>query len=136
VLLHGNDRLCGAIEQHLATTGCRVSRLHLQDDHPTGLNPSDLRLASILADAARADTLALARAAHAGAMVCLTDSDAVNFQIALLVHAQSADVPVIVRVVSPELSAHVSEHGDAIAISPTAIAGKEFSAAAVLPASR
>jgi voltage-gated potassium channel Kch len=90
----------------------------------------------ILADAARADTLVLARAAHASAVVCLTDSDGVNFQIALLVHAQNADVPVIIRVASPELSAHVSERGDAIAISPTAIAGKEFSAAAVRAASR
>lgn len=61
----------------------------------------------------------------------LTDSDAVNFQIALLVRAHNPAVPLIMRLGSPELSAHVSEHGEAIAISPTAIAGTEFAAAAV-----
>ena len=85
----------------------------------------------ILADAARDATLSLAKVDDAAAMLCLTDSDAVNFQIALLVRARSADVPVILRVVSPELSAHVSEHGDAVAISPIAIGAEAFAAAAL-----
>ena len=63
-------------------------------------------------------------------MLRLTDSDAVNFQIALLSGARSADVPIILRVVSPELSAHVSEHGRDVAISPIAIAAEAFAAAA------
>jgi voltage-gated potassium channel Kch/multidrug transporter EmrE-like cation transporter len=85
----------------------------------------------ILGDASRADTLALARVAEAAAMVCLTDSDAVNFQIAVLVRAHNSAVPLVMRLASPELSAHVSEHGEAVAISPTAIAGREFAAAAL-----
>jgi len=85
----------------------------------------------ILGDASRADTLALARVTDAAAMVCLTDSDAVNFQIALLVRAHNGAVPLVMRLASPELSAHVSEHGEAVAISPTTIAGKEFAAAAL-----
>jgi voltage-gated potassium channel Kch/multidrug transporter EmrE-like cation transporter len=85
----------------------------------------------ILGDASRADTLALARVSDAAAMVCLTDSDAVNFQIAVLVRAHNTAVPLVMRLASPELSAHVSEHGEAVAISPTAIAGKEFAAAAL-----
>jgi voltage-gated potassium channel Kch/multidrug transporter EmrE-like cation transporter len=85
----------------------------------------------ILGDASRADTLALARVAEAAAMVCLADSDAVNFQIAVLVRAHNSAVPLVMRLASPELSAHVSEHGEAVAISPTAIAGKEFAAAAM-----
>ena len=85
----------------------------------------------IIADAAREDTLSLARAGSASAVVCLTDSDAVNFQIALLVRAAGYDTPVILRVVSPELSAHVSEHGDAVAISPIAIASEAFADAAL-----
>jgi hypothetical protein len=64
-------------------------------------------------------------------MVCLTDSDAVNFQIAVLVRAHNTAVPLVMRLASPELSAHVSEHGEAVAISPTAIAGKQFAAAAL-----
>ena len=62
-------------------------------------------------------------------MLCLTDSDAVNFQIALLARAQNTNVPILMRVISPELSAHVSEHGDAVAISPIAIAAEEFTKA-------
>lgn len=85
----------------------------------------------ILADAARDPTLSLAKVEDSAAMLCLTDSDAVNFQIALLVRAQSTDVPIILRVVSPELSAHVSEHGQAVAISPIAIAAEEFAKAAL-----
>ena len=85
----------------------------------------------ILADAARDATLSLAKVEDSAAMLCLTDSDAVNFQIALLVRAQSTDVPIMIRVVSPELSAHVSEHGHAVAISPIAIAAEEFATAAL-----
>ena len=50
----------------------------------------------ILADAARDATLSLAKVEDSAAMLCLTDSDAVNFQIALLVRARSADVPIII----------------------------------------
>jgi voltage-gated potassium channel Kch len=83
----------------------------------------------ILADAAQDATLGMAKVEDSAAMLCLTDSDAVNFQIALLIRARSADVPIIIKVVSPELSAHVSEHGDAVAISPIAIAAEEFTKA-------
>ncbi len=83
----------------------------------------------ILADAARDATLSLAKVEDSAAMLCLTDSDAVNFQIALLVRARNAGVPILLKVVSPELSAHVSEHGDTVAISPIAIAAEEFTKA-------
>ena len=85
----------------------------------------------ILADAARDATLSLAKVEDSAAVLCLTDSDAVNFQIALLVRAQSTDVPLIIRVVSPELSAHVSEHGHAVAMSSIAIAAEAFAKAAL-----
>ena len=85
----------------------------------------------ILADAARPDILQLARTDDAAAVLCLTDSDAVNFQIALLVRATNPGVPVVMRVVSPDLSAHVSDRGGAIAISPIAIASEEFASAAM-----
>lgn len=86
----------------------------------------------IIADAARSDTLDLANIEDAVAVLALTDSDAVNFQITLLVRARSTRIPIIIRVVSPELSAHVSEHGDAVAISPIAIAAEKFATAALL----
>ena len=55
-----------------------------------------------------------------------------NFQIALLVRARSTDVPIIIKVVSPELSAHVSGHGQVLAISPIAIAAEGFANAALI----
>jgi len=85
----------------------------------------------IVGDGARTDILGLAAAGRSSAVLCVTDSDAVNVQISLLVRAISKEVPIILRVVSPELSAHVSERGDAAAISPIAIASDAFAAAAL-----
>ena len=85
----------------------------------------------IVGDGTRTDILGLAAAGRSSAVLCVTDSDAVNVQISLLVRAISTEVPIILRVVSPELSAHVSERGDASAISPTAIASEAFAAAAL-----
>ena len=85
----------------------------------------------IIGDATRRDTLGLARVEAAAAVLSVTDSDAVNLQVALLVRAQSRDVPLVIRIVSPELSAHVTERGDAVAVSPIDIASEAFSAAAL-----
>jgi voltage-gated potassium channel Kch len=121
-------RVAGELHRH----GHRIVIIERDADSK---NIDPLRTAGhhvILGDASRADTLSLAGVADASAMVCLTDSDAVNFQIALLVRALNAAVPLVMRLASPELSAHVSEHGEAVAISPTAIAGREFAAAALM----
>ena len=64
----------------------------------------------ILADAAREATLSLAKVEDSAAMLCLTDSDAVNFQIALLVRAQEhrpphRDSSRVSRTVRPRLRA-------------------------------
>ncbi len=85
----------------------------------------------IVADATREGILELAGLDRAAAVVALTDSDAVNLHISLLVRARRPDLPVILRLVSPELSAHVSERGDAVAISPIGVAAEEFASAAV-----
>lgn len=136
IVIAGAGNIGFRVASQLRGAGHRVVVIERDADSK---NIDPLRVAGhhvILADASRADTLALARVTRAAAVVCLTDSDAVNFQIALLVKAYGSAVPVVMRVVSPELSAHVSEHGDAIAISPTAIAGQEFAAAAVRAATR
>jgi len=90
----------------------------------------------IVEDATREGILDLAGLDRAAAVVALTDSDAVNLHISLLVRARRPSVPVILRVVSPELSAHVSERGDAVAISPIAVAADEFARAAVTACDR
>lgn len=62
-------------------------------------------------------------------MLAVTEVDAVNVQIAL--HARKRGVPGIMRVMSPELSAHVSAGGEWIAFSSIASAAEALSQAAL-----
>jgi voltage-gated potassium channel Kch len=78
--------------------------------------------------------LALAGLERAALVMALTDADAVNLRIALLARAHG--VPVILRILSPELSAHVTARGDGIAYSPVAAAAGEFARAALAAAAR
>ena len=82
----------------------------------------------IVADATQRETLELARMDSAALILAVTDSDAVNLQIAL--HAREHGVPVVMRVISTELSDHVSARGDWIALSPVAAAAESFAQAA------
>ena len=131
IVIAGGGNIGLRVAQQLQERGDRIVVIERDGD---SRNVDALRAAGhhvILADAARADILQLARVEDAAAVLCVTDLDAVNFQIAVLVRARSTTVPVIMRVGSPELSAHLSEHGDAIAISPVAIASEAFAAAAM-----
>jgi len=83
----------------------------------------------VFADATNEDMLALAGLPRAALVLAVTDVDAVNLQIAL--HARRYGVPVVMRVVSSELSAHVSGRGDWTAISPVASAADAFARAAL-----
>jgi voltage-gated potassium channel Kch len=85
----------------------------------------------ILADASDEQILELAGVDRAGAVLALTDSDAVNLQIALGLRARAATAPVVLKMVSPELSAHVTERGDGVALSPIAVAAQAFADAAL-----
>ena len=80
----------------------------------------------IVADAASDRALDLARVDDASVMLALTDAQATNLQIALKVRARGAGTPVVIKAASPELSAHVSERRDAVAISPIAVAAEAF----------
>jgi voltage-gated potassium channel Kch len=84
----------------------------------------------IVADATSDDVLELARVDRAAAVLALTNTDAVNLQIALLVRARTG-IPVVARFSSPELSSHVAERGGAIAISTLGVAAAEFARAAL-----
>jgi Trk K+ transport system NAD-binding subunit/multidrug transporter EmrE-like cation transporter len=85
----------------------------------------------IVADATDEQILDLAGVDRAGAVLVLTDSDAVNLQIVLLLRARSVTAPVVIKMISPELSAHVSQRGDGIALSPIAVAAQAFADAAL-----
>jgi voltage-gated potassium channel Kch len=85
----------------------------------------------IIADAAGAYALDLARVDDACVILALTDAQATNLHIALAVQARGAGTPVVIKAASPQLSAHVSQRKDAIAISPIDVAADEFARAAL-----
>ena len=83
----------------------------------------------IIADTTHRETLELAGIESASLILAATDSDAVNLQIAL--HARENGVLVVMRVTSPELSAHVCSRGDGIAFSQVVAAAEAFSQSAL-----
>ncbi|MEO6401875.1 MAG: NAD-binding protein, partial [Vicinamibacteria bacterium] len=118
------------VAERLAEIGRRVVVI---ESDPQGRRLGALRRAGhhvIVADATADAVLDVAGIGRAAGVMALTDSDAVNLHVALLVRADRADLPVVLRVESPELSAHVARTRDAIALSPLAIAADEFVAAA------
>jgi Trk K+ transport system NAD-binding subunit len=85
----------------------------------------------IIADASLDDSLALAGVDNALAVLALTDADAVNLSVALALRDRPASIPVVARLSSPELAAHVGARGDALAASSVTIAGEAFARAAL-----
>jgi voltage-gated potassium channel len=88
----------------------------------------------IIADASLDETLVLAGVDRAIAVLALTDADAVNLRVALAVRERALGVPVVVRLASQELAAHVATRGDALAASSVTIAGEAFARAALVAA--
>lgn len=85
----------------------------------------------IIADASLDETLTLAGVDRALAVLALTDADAVNLSVALALRGRPGGIPVVVRLASPELAAHVGARGDALAASSVTIAGEAFARAAL-----
>ena len=85
----------------------------------------------IVADATREETLDLAGVSRSAAVLALTESESTNLYVVLAIRAQNKRVPIIMRTSSVELSNHVTEHGDAIAIAPFAVAARAFTQAAI-----
>jgi voltage-gated potassium channel Kch len=129
VVIAGAGNIGFRIAELLADSG---RRLVIIEPVAASRNLAALKAAGhhiIVADATDDATLDLAGVDAASVVVAVTDADAANLQIAL--HARTRGVPVIMRVVSPELSAHVTERGDAIAFSPIAAAADAFVRAAL-----
>ena len=118
-------RVCGL----LAPTGCRLVVVERQADSRNAELLSAAGHHVIVADVTNDETLELAGLYGAALVMALTDSDAVNLEVAL--HARRVGVPVIMRVDSQELAMHVADRGDAITLSPVAAATKVFADAAI-----
>jgi voltage-gated potassium channel Kch len=131
VVIAGAGKLGFRVAGMLAAKGMRVV---LIERRPDGRNLAALRAAGhhvVVADATDEQVLDLAGVRSASAVLVLTDSDAVNLRITLLVRAQRAAATVVVRMFSAELSAHVTQRGDGIALSPVAVAADAFARAAL-----
>jgi voltage-gated potassium channel Kch len=109
----------------------RGRRMVVLERNPQGHNAAQLAAAGhhvIIGDATSDEILALAGLPSAALLLAVTDSDAVNLQLAL--RARACGVPVIMRTNSAELAAHVTRRGDAVALSPVTVAVERFAAAA------
>ncbi len=134
VLVVGAGNLGFRVAELLAGHG---PRMVLLDCNSENRNVAALRAAgyhAIIADGTHVEMLELAGLSRAALVLAVTDADSVNLQIAL--HAREHGVPVIMRVISPELAAHVSERGDWLAFSPLLASAEVFSVAALSAAQR
>ncbi|MSP92932.1 MAG: hypothetical protein EXR79_14205 [Myxococcales bacterium] len=75
-------------------------------------------IAVVVGDATVDETLDVAGAWQAKVVLALTNSDAVNLHVALRMSDSREGVPVLVRLLSPELSAHVGTHANLTPVSP------------------
>lgn len=129
VIVVGAGNIGLSVAELLAADGKRLVIIERSAD---SRNIAALRLAghhAIIADATRRETLELAALERAALIVTVTEVDAINLQIAL--HAREVNVPVIMRMASPELSALVCERGDGIAFSLIIEAAEAFAQEAV-----
>lgn len=90
----------------------------------------------ILADATVESALDLAAVDRAAAVLALTDADAVNLLVLLLLRRRAPGVPVVLRLNSRELSTHVTARGEALAASPIEISSLRFAKAALTACGR
>ncbi len=74
----------------------------------------------VVGDATVDETLDLANAWRAGLCLALTNSDAVNLHVGLQLADRKFGVPVVVRLLSPELSALVADQSAMTPVSPVA----------------
>jgi len=80
----------------------------------------------IVADAMVDETLELAAVEHAAVVLALTDSDAVNLHVAIALRKRTK-APVVMRLVSPELTPEVVEREEkAYAVSTIEVASERF----------
>src|SRR5262249_239027 len=126
VVLAGGGHMAIGVAEQLAAAGRRIVVIERDEDRPhiEMLRGAGHRV--IIADATKAEILQLAGVKRAAALVALTDTDSTNLHIALLARAQRPDMAIVMRAESAELSAYISEHRDAVAVSSAAVTADEF----------
>ena len=110
LVIAGAGHVGSRVARILARAGHRIVVVERAGDNR---HLGQLRLEGHHAD----ETLELAGVDRAATVLALTDSDASNLHIALVVRAWRPGVPVVIRLGSPELSTHVADRQDALAVS-------------------
>lgn len=131
VVIAGAGNVGFRVAELLAAADRRVVVIERQADNR---NAAELRAEGhhvIVADAALDDSLDLAGVDRASIVLALTDSDAVNLKIALTVLGRDGSVPVVIRLISPELSDHLHGRKGIVTVSPIAVASESFALAAL-----
>ncbi|OFX21292.1 MAG: hypothetical protein A2V77_03915 [Anaeromyxobacter sp. RBG_16_69_14] len=135
VVVAGGGNVGFRLASLLAEQGLRVVVVEID---PENRHLPILRAAAhhvIVADASAEETLDLARVGAAAAVLAVTDSDAANLRVALETRARHPGMPVVLRVESPDLSAHIRERRDGLALSLVELAAEQFARSAIGAAS-
>lgn len=131
VVVAGAGNVGYRVAQLLAAASHRVVVI---ERHADSRNVAALRAEGhhvIVADAELEESLDLAGVDRAAVVLALTDSDAVNLTVALAVRARGLDVPVMIRLISPELSDHLHGRKGIVTVSPVAVASAVFAETAI-----
>jgi len=134
VVLAGGGHMANGVADLLAAAGRRIVVIEREEDRPHIAMLRDAGHRVIIADATKAEVLEMAGVKRAAALVALTDADSTNLHIALLARTQRADLAIVMRAESAELSAYVNEHKDAVAVSSVAVTADEFASNALIAA--
>lgn len=119
------------VAQRLAASGFTVVVI---EQETNSRNAAELRAEGhhvIVADAGLDESLELAGVDRAAVVLAVTDSDAVNLKITFAIGKRALGVPVVIRVISPELSDHLHGREGIATSSPVAVASERFALAAL-----
>jgi Trk K+ transport system NAD-binding subunit len=131
LLIVGAGNIGYRVAQLLAA---RQHRIVVVERNGESRHVSELRGARhhiIVGDATLDETLRLARLESCSALLALTESDSTNLRVVLAARARRPDLPIVIRLASSELSAHVAERHDALPASSLDIASRAFANAAL-----
>jgi len=131
VVIAGVGNVGFRVAQILAAAGRKVVVIEREGD---SVNAAQLRAEGhhvIVGDAGHDGSLALAAVDRASVVMALTDSDAVNLRMALATRKRNGEVPIVLRLISPELSEHLHGRKGITTVSPIAVASEHIAAAAI-----
>lgn len=120
IVVLGAGNIGARVAEILFQRRIRVVVIERDPNHKNVQSLRSLGLQVVVGDATVDETLDLAAAWNASAVLALTNSDAVNLHVGLLMSDRKIGVPTVVRLLSPELNEHTGRALDLTPISPVA----------------